>query len=104
MFLRLRRSWPRLKLSLAQTNGRFKARQSEMLENRVSFPILLAPRFWLLAPLLSHMADPGRHLSGAIRPGKIILGIASRAVFTVSGNIDKGEQVQRSDDDEGEGC
>jgi hypothetical protein len=50
------------------------------------------------------MADPGRHLSGNIRAGKIILEIAGWGVFTVSGNIDKGKQVQRSYDDEGEGC
>jgi hypothetical protein len=50
------------------------------------------------------MADPGRHLSGNIRAGKIILEIAGWGVFTVSGNIDKGKQVQRSYDDEGDGC
>ena len=50
------------------------------------------------------MADPGRYLSRDIRAGKIILRIAGRDVFTVSGDIDKGKQVQRSNENEGDGC
>jgi len=50
------------------------------------------------------MADPGGYLSGDIRAGKIILGIGGWSVLTVSGEIDKGKQVQRSYDDEGDGC
>jgi hypothetical protein len=50
------------------------------------------------------MPDPDRYLSGDIRAGKIILGIAGWGVFMVSGNIDKGKQVQRSYDDESDGC
>jgi hypothetical protein len=37
------------------------------------------------------MADPGRYLSGDIRVGKIILGIAGRGVLAVTGDVDKGK-------------
>jgi hypothetical protein len=66
--------------------------------------MLLRSRRLVAAPFLSHIADPGGHLSGDIRANKIILGIAVRGVFTVRGDIHKGEQVQRSYDNEGDGC
>src|ERR1700678_2350142 len=46
-----------------------------------------------LAPFLWHVADPGGYLSRYIRAGKIILGIASRHIFTVASDIHKGKQV-----------
>jgi hypothetical protein len=38
----------------------------EMLEKTELNHFPLVPRLWLLAPLLPHLADPGRYLSGDI--------------------------------------
>jgi hypothetical protein len=49
------------------------------------------------------MADPGRHLNGDIISENIILRIAGRSIFAMTAELHKGNQVQRSYNDEGDG-